>query len=303
MFLMDVRNGYLRIGELARRTGVSPELLRAWEQRYRLLEPARSEGGFRLYSDLDEQRVRSMTASIGRGLSASEAAKEVLAGGSPSVMPPAAAPAPVVDELRIEIQAALDAMDTDAAHAVLDRALGALSVHAVLSDLVLPFLRELGDRWAAGEISVAQEHFASSLIRGRLMGIARDWGSGNGPVAVLACPPGEAHELGLIVFGIELARRGWRITYLGADTPVSTMVEAARAARPALVVLAVTDVEAARAHASEVRSLAAEAPLALGGSVLPEDARLFDARVLDGDPLEAARAVADSVGVPGPTLG
>ena len=78
------------------------------------------------------------------------------------------------------------------------------------------------------------------------------------------------------------------------------MVEAARAARPALVVVAVEVVEAARAHAPEIRSLAAEAPLALGGSVPPEDARLFDARVLDGDPLEAARAVADSVGVPGP---
>jgi MerR family transcriptional regulator, light-induced transcriptional regulator len=287
---MDGGQGYLRIGELARRTGVSPELLRAWEQRYGLVEPSRSDGGFRLYSDRDEQRVRRMTALIERGLSAAEAAREVL---SVAVAPAVAdSSEPVVGDLRQELTDALDAMDTERAHRTFDSALAALSAHAVLRDVVLPYLRELGDRWEAGEISVAQEHFASSLLRGRLMGIARSWGSSDGPVAVLACPPGEAHELGLIIFGIELARRGWRVTYLGADTPMSTVVETVRRSRPAVVVFAVTDAERARSHAAEFRSLAAIAPLAVGGSVSPSDGSLLDAWVLDGDPLDAARAVA-----------
>lgn len=290
---MDDGKGYLRIGELARRTGVSPELLRAWEQRYGLLQPSRSDGGFRLYPDRDERRVRRMTALIANGLSAAEAAKEVLSGAEPN--PPDTDVAPsLVDDLRSQLRDSLDVMDTDGAHAAFDSILATLSVHAALRDIVLPYLRELGDRWAAGEISVAHEHFASSLIRGRLMGIARGWGSGTGPVAVLACPPGEAHELGLIMFGIELARLGWRVTYLGADTPVSTMLETAEASPPALIVLAVSDIARALAHAAELRSLAAVAPLAVGGAVTPSDGRLLDAWVLEGDPLDAARSVADA---------
>jgi DNA-binding transcriptional MerR regulator len=290
---MDEEGGYLRIGELARRTGVSPELLRAWEQRYDLLQPSRSNGGFRLYSDRDEKRVRRMTAMIRNGLSAAEAAKEVLSGAGLPLDTDIAST--LVGDLRVELQQALDVMDTERSHAVVDKILATLSVHAALRDVVLPYLHELGDRWAAGEVSIAQEHFASSLIRGRLMGIARGWGSGPGPVAVLACPPGEAHELGLIAFGIELAHHGWRVTYLGADTPIATMMETAQASRPALIVLAVTDAARVRANAAEFRSLAAAARLAVGGSVTPSDGRLLDAWVLEGDPLDAARSVAGSV--------
>jgi MerR family transcriptional regulator, light-induced transcriptional regulator len=77
----------------------------------------------------------------------------------------------------------------------------------------------VGERWQDGRLSVAQEHFATNLIRGRLLGLARGWGAGSGHRAVLACVPGELHDIGLIVFGLCLRERGWRITYLGADTP------------------------------------------------------------------------------------
>ena len=87
----------------------------------------------------------------------------------------------------------------------------------------MPYLRDLGDRWERGEITVAQEHFASNVVRGRLLGIARGWGRGVGPRALLACAPGEQHELGLIAFGLALRAHGWRIEYLGADTPLDTI--------------------------------------------------------------------------------
>ena len=122
------------------------------------------------------------------------------------------------------------------------------------------------------------------------MGIARDWDQ------LVQSPswhaPGEAHELGLIIFGIQLARLGWRVTYLGADTPVATLLETVKASAPAIVVLGVTDFSRARHHAAEYRSIAAEVPLAVGGSISSSDGRLLDARVLEGDPLDAARSVA-----------
>ena len=92
----------------------------------------------------------------------------------------------------------------------------------MLSEVILPFLHRLGVRWAAGRTSVAQEHFASNVIAGRLRSLARGWGQGVGPRAILACPPGELHDLGLLCFGLVLREHGWRITYLGADTPIAT---------------------------------------------------------------------------------
>ncbi len=182
----------LRIGELSRRLGVSDHLLRAWESRYGLLQPARSAGGFRLYSEADARRIRQMRARLGQGLSAAEAARAVLGedSGVRTGPDPMAPTSPSDLELSGALRQALDAYDEPAAQAVLDRLVSDLSLTTVLRDVVLPFLADLGLRWERGTVTVAQEHFASNVIRGRLAGLARGWGNGHGPRAVLACPPG-----------------------------------------------------------------------------------------------------------------
>ncbi len=191
---MDSPSGrpLLRIGELSRRLGVSDHVLRAWESRYGLLQPVRSAGGFRLYSEADEARIRRMQAYLAEGLSAAEAARAALRGdASPAAGGLASAPAaaPAGGEPFAELRRALDAFDEPAAQAVLDRLMAELSLPAVLRDVVLPYLADLGERWRRGTASIAAEHFASNLIRGRLAGLARGWGSGHGPRALLACPP------------------------------------------------------------------------------------------------------------------
>lgn len=283
---MNDGRGYLRIGVLAERTGVSPELLRAWEQRYGLLRPSRSQGGFRLYSDDDERRVRLTTDLIASGLSASEAARQALQ-ADVSIPPPI--DGVVVEELAGRLRESLDAMDAEGAHRVFDRLLASVSVATVLGEVVLPYLRELGERWLTGEVSVAQEHFASNLIRGRLLGLARDWGAGEGPIVVLACPPGEAHDLGLIVFGIEVARRGWRVIYLGPDTPIATIEATARRLRPALVVLAVSDPARLREYTGAIRDLAQVVPVAVGGPVSLDEAEAMGVTLWREGPIEAAQ--------------
>ena len=107
-------------------------------------------------------------------------------------------------------------------------------------DLLLPYLTELGERWERGTASIAEEHFASNLIRGRLAGLARGWGNGHGPRALLGLPPRELHDLALMVFGIVLNRNGWRIDYLGMNTPVEELARTVEVRRPDLVVLAAT---------------------------------------------------------------
>ena len=285
----------LRIGELSRRLGVSDHVLRAWENRYGLLQPVRSPGGFRLYSEADEWRIRRMQAYLADGLSAAEAARAALSGdastppGRPAG-PPLAASAG--DGLSAALRQALDAFDEPAAQAVLDRLLADLSVPAVLRDVVLPYLADLGERWQRGTASVAMEHFASNVIRGRLAGLARGWGSGHGPQALLACPPGELHDMALMVFGIVLHRNGWRIGYLGASTPVEELERAVEASHPDLVVLAATRAETLEPLRPELASLARRAPLALAGAgATAQIATAVGARLMAGDPVtEAERA-------------
>ena len=291
---MTADGGYLRIGELSRRSGISPELLRAWERRYGLLHPERSDGGFRLYTARDEQRVASMRANLDRGLSAAEAARLALAEPEVEVdVAGADAGAPALERGADELRAALDALDETRAHAALDRMLAALSVQAVLGGVVLPYLHELGERWARGEVSVGQEHFASNVLRGRLLGLARGWDGGGGPRALLACPSGELHDLGLIAFGLALRGHGWRITYLGPNTPLPTVGEMAGELRPAAVVLAATTDAGFDADRAALRGLSSGAAVWLAGpgasAALADDA---GAQLLEVDPLGAAERVA-----------
>ena len=287
----DPGPGYLRIGELTKRTGVSPEMLRAWEQRYGLLQPTRTPGGFRLYSAADEARVQRMQSLVAGGLAAAQAAHLVLSGGEPE---PRTVPgsATTLEEAAGNLSAALDRLDEQAANSALDRLFSAYTVETVLQEVVLPYLHRLGDRWEAGEVSVAQEHFASNLLRGRLLGLAQGWGQGQGPLAILACVPGEHHELGLLAFGVALRRRGWRITYLGTDSPISAVADIARSLAPAVVVLLSINPDNFLDPAREIKELANQVPVMIAGTgATPEVARHTQTRVLDQDPVSAAETI------------
>jgi len=286
----DPGPGFVRIGELAKRTGVSPELLRAWEQRYKLLQPTRTPGGFRLYSAADEARVQRMQSLVSGGLAAAQAARLILSGEpAPRTV---SASATISDEEAANLTASLDRLDEQAANTALDRLFSAYTVETVLQDVVLPYLHRLGERWEAGEISVAQEHFASNLLRGRLLGLAQGWGQGQGPGAILACLPGEQHELGLLAFGIALRRRGWRITYLGTDSPIGAVADTARSVLPAVVVLLSMNPDNFLDHTHEIAKLANQVQVVIAGlGATPEVARKTQTRVLDQDPVSAAQTI------------
>jgi MerR family transcriptional regulator, light-induced transcriptional regulator len=299
----------LRIGELSRRTGISAALLRTWERRYGLLGPTRTAAGYRLYTDADEQRVRRMQAFLARGLSAAQAAAAVDRTGDllPSAPPPATWPA--LASSATALADALDAFDEPAAQALLDELLANFTVDSVLGRVIMPYLRNLGDRWASGQASVACEHFASQVLRGRLAGLARGWGHGYGPRALLACPPGEQHDLGLLTFGIVLHRDGWQVRYLGADTPVGDLARAVSDIRPDMAVLAAVTTERFQPHTADLARLSAVVPLGLAGAGGTEAlARAADARLLAGDPVGEARqarawAATLTRGRPGPPTG
>jgi DNA-binding transcriptional MerR regulator len=281
---MSLDTGALRIGEFARRVGVTPELLRAWERRYALLRPVRSEGGFRLYTTEDAERVSRMKAALDEGLSAAEAARSALAQARPTEG--------LLDQARTRLLVAVRRYDEAAVHSVLDEALGRFTLETALRELILPVLREIGNEWERGTLEVGQEHFATNIVRERLLALARHWGRGPGPLAILACAPGERHDLGLIAYGLLLRSYGWRILFLGADTPLSTLGQAVAATEPRLVVVASMDGALFEAGSADLRRLARSAQLVLAGAGASEElcSRLRVDR-LDGDLVAAAEAV------------
>ena len=269
----------VRIGELSRRVGVGAETLRAWERRYGVLRPRRTGGGYRVYDRVDEVRARRMRELIDGGLAASEAANAVTAQSTEAAVEPGTP----------NLLGALVRYDSAAAHAELDRVLAARSLDSALRDVVLPTLHEVGDGWARGELTVAQEHFATELVTGRLRGLARDWDDGLGPRAVLACPSGERHDLGLLCCGLALHRRGWRVTYLGPDTPAEALEGTIGLVDPTQVVIGAVQPGPLYAAAAGLARVAGRVEVAVGGAGAAVNVVAdAGARHLPSDPVSAA---------------
>jgi DNA-binding transcriptional MerR regulator len=202
----------LNIAALAQRTGVAPDTLRKWEQRYSILQPMRTAGGQRRYSERDVARVEWLRARLEEGYRIGEAASLL---GSVGVEPARNAR----DHLKVILRA-IDEGDTAEIGVRLDQAFALLGVDDTLSSVLQPLLEEVGERWERGELTVAEEHLVSEAVRSRLGHLLADSGGGVRGNIVLACAPGERHELGLMMAALALRRDGWKIVYLGADTPI-----------------------------------------------------------------------------------
>jgi DNA-binding transcriptional MerR regulator len=280
----------LRIGELSRRVGVSPELLRAWETRYGLLSPERTEGGLRLFSARDERRVRLMVENIAAGLSAAEAARLAVhdsergSGGDSGSL----------RDIASVLERTLQELDEPAAQTVLDQLFGDFDLRVALGEVILPFLSRLGEDWASGRRSVADEHFASNVIGGRLRALTRGWGRGAGARALLACPAGERHDLGLLCFGLALRQDGWRITYLGAETPVEDIVDALGDLQPELVVLSAVTPQPFLDAGEAILALGRRVRVGIGGQgATASIAEELNVELLGGDAVGEATRISD----------
>jgi DNA-binding transcriptional MerR regulator len=250
----------LNIAALARRTGVAPDTLRKWEQRYHILLPMRTAGGQRRYSERDVVRVQWLRERIGEGYRISEAASLL---GTIGFEPARSAH----DHLG-SILSSLDRGETSEIGLRLDQAFALHGVDETLDSVLRPLLHAVGERWARGRLSVAEEHLVSEAARSRLGHLLADSGGGVLGTAVLACAPGERHELGLMMAAIALRRDGWKVVYLGADTPLAdAFALAGRTSAQILgLSLAMPERTGAIAEALRTTSPPAGVTLVLGGS-------------------------------------
>ena len=206
----------LNIAAISRRTGVAADTLRKWESRYGVLRPTRTAGGQRRYDEADVQRVEWLRDRIAEGWRIGEAARMLDAEAS-------ALDDPI--ELRDALIAAIRDVDLPSVTSTLDQAFAVLPLEQALADVVTPALYWTGEAWHRGELSIAQEHAISGKVRAHLTSLIADARADVHGIAVLACGPGEYHDLGLLMLAVALRADGWRVEYLGADTPADTAIE------------------------------------------------------------------------------
>ncbi|HEX2217794.1 MAG TPA: cobalamin-dependent protein [Gemmatimonadales bacterium] len=298
---------------VALRTGLSPHVLRAWERRYSVVSPTRTEGGQRLYSDLDVERLLRLRRLTDQGHAirrvaglpldelarleeeaveaAEEEALQLRRGRDAAADAGPAAPKPGQEAIASALQATrrLDAIDLQA---ILERAAVTLGVPVFIDEVVGPALVQIGHGWAQGSLSVAQEHMATAVFRRVLGWLFRVYEvKGSAPRLVVTTPPGQVHELGALMVAASAAAEGWNVTYLGPNLPVAELVSAARQAdAEAVAISAVHQPEGTdlRAILRDIRTgLPDSVPLLVGGAAMPairRDADTAGALVIDSLP-------------------
>ena len=275
-------------------TGVNSVTLRAWERRYDLIKPVRTPKGHRLYTMADVDLIHQVVALLDNGMSIGQVSR-VLA--TDQARPEPARESPLDGgpwrNYQDRLLRAISTFDEKELHEVYNEVLSLYSVDIVTSRLIVPLLRELGERWAQGQGSIAEEHFFSVFLRNKLGArfhhLNRDR---RGPRLLAACLPGEQHEVGLLLFALAALDRDYRVVLLGPNTPLSELPPVVERAAIQAIVLAGSADLAATVIERELPSLrqAVAVPVFVGGRVVNRhsDAIAAAGAIPLGDDLNAA---------------
>ncbi len=250
----------------ARLTGLSPELLRAWERRHRVVVPLRTPGGTRRYRAADLERLRLVKAAVDAGQRIGEVAR---LGDEELRRSLAAAEAAPPDRLDA-ILGALERLEGAEAQRLLALQLSALGAARFVREVALPLVHQIGERWAEGRLGIAPEHLASGVLRSLLGSALQPTAASlRGPRIVFATPTGERHELGLLMAALTALGAGANPLYLGVELPVEDLlgaVEGSGAAVLALSLVSMPREQALRTVGALRGGLAARVPLWIGGA-------------------------------------
>ncbi|MFE4001781.1 MerR family transcriptional regulator [Nocardioides sp. YIM B13467] len=263
------------IKHAAQRVGITTATLRAWERRYGVIAPHRSESGYRLYGDHDVAVLRSMKQLVDQGWPAGQAATEAirLERAQPvheiatEARDNGASPSP---DLAERLTTAASALDTTALAATLDQVFAMSSFETVMTEHVFPALEELGDAWADGRVSIAGEHLASNAVMRRLaLAYEAAAAHGHGPRIALGTAPNTRHEIGLFAFAVAARRHGMDTDYLGADLPIDDwlgVVDDPALAAAVLVIPTTADIIATAAVITALHDHRPDLVVAVGGA-------------------------------------
>ena len=288
----------LRIGEVSRRTGVAVPTLRAWERRYGLLEPHRTDGGHRLYRERDLQRVRRMQRLLDDGWSASAAAREVIREPATiTQLRPVAGDGQGADDasraLIERLEDAIARFDGPAAEAAVDDVFARFEIPRALEEVLLPVLRNVGDGWEHDPRLIAREHFATNTLRPRLQRLLRVHRGDGRRSCLSVAPEGEEHDLGLLAASVVSVDAGWRLHYLGPRMPSAALERSVADLRPNVVLIGALFREHAQRLLGERPDLGSAGVVLGGAGFLPDDAATWPGAVVHDGPISDIPASLD----------
>jgi DNA-binding transcriptional MerR regulator len=246
-----IEEPFYNIGAVSEMTNIPASTLRAWERRYDFPQPVRTDGGHRLYSERDIERLKWIKDQTEHGMQISQAVqalrrleeagqfpkRAIAQTGSRNLSP--IAPAMKRDQYRQSLMQALLGSEAKRADSILSELLALYPVETLLQSVIVPLLNDVGEGWLAGEISVSEEHFTSQFLRRHLI----QWLQIGPPPfdvapVVLACAPGEWHELSLLIFGVMVRRLRWPVVNLGQSVPLDDLAAFIKESEPLAVVIA-----------------------------------------------------------------
>ena len=214
-------------------TGIKPVTLRAWETRYGLLHPLRTESGHRLYSDRDIETIQRALALRARGIPIRQV---------PAILKQETTTIEIGtnwQQSQDGMLAAINEFNEAEIDRLYQRAMGLHPITTVIGNLIEPVLRTLGDRWSSAQAGIAEEHFFRVYVSHKLEArFQQQFGRATGPLIVTACLPRESHELGLSLFCLAAHEANYRVVNLGADTPLQQIEVVCRRTNPSAIVLA-----------------------------------------------------------------
>jgi len=280
------------IRTVAALTGVNPITLRAWERRYGLVKPQRTASGRRMYTQADIDTIQRALALVQRGVAIGRA-RDALGGAAPARA--ASRSSTPWAQQRARMLAAIERFDERSLDQLYDELLALHPIERVTRDALLPLLIELGQRWRGRVGGVAEEHFLSVYLRNKLGArFHHRGGAADGPALIVACLPGEHHEVGTFVFALAAHEHGYRVVLLGADMPLPELAYAAHRTQARALVLSGTHTVSPDVVGPQLAQLvaAAKVPVFVGGPVaVHQRDRLVGAGAVPlGTDIEAALA-------------
>ncbi|MHB0962593.1 MAG: MerR family transcriptional regulator [Gemmatimonadaceae bacterium] len=260
------------------RTGLSPDVLRAWERRYGVIAPTRSPGGQRWYTEADVARLRLLARAVeaGRNIASvaqlsDEALTQLVRSEEAARLARQTPHAFAAQPFLAEAMAAVESLDSTALEATLRQATLRLSMDELLDGVIAPLVRSTGDAWHGGTLTPAHEHLATAAVR-RLLGWLCDQyaPAADAPTVLVTTPAGQWHELGAALAAASAAAVGWRVVYLGPNLPAAVIANAVVRSKARAVALSIVFPEDDALLDGELRALRAQLPAAMrivvGGS-------------------------------------
>jgi methanogenic corrinoid protein MtbC1 len=263
------------IKSVSSQTGVRPVTLRAWERRYAVLKPHRSDNRYRLYSDRDVAVLRWIKNRVDSGISISSAVNELRALQKTGTWPEAIPALQPVSHRNTanppghysgQLYKSLVNHDEAGADDVLREAHAIYDLTTVCLEVMIPCLVKIGEAWHDGEVRITTEHFSSTYIRGKMITLLQAYPTRrSAPYIIIGTAPTEQHDIGALMLAVLLRRDGYRVEYLGPDVMVEDLVDYARYEHPALIILSATLEHSAQDLATVQEKLARLRPSPLFG--------------------------------------